>query len=102
MELNRSQIEANKLLNSLGWSKPGDLTLSEIALASNAFVEESIVIKDNEAIITVSSKIDFEPKKKFVLAHEIGHLILHKGISELFSDTDKTLYDWFANGRHGN
>lgn len=25
---------------------------------------------------------------------------MHKGISELFSDTDKTLYDWFANGKH--
>jgi len=77
MALNKSQIEANKLLNSLGWSKPGDLTLSEIAFASNAFVEESIiegsqgriVMKGNEAIITVSSKIEFEPKKKFVLAH---------------------------------
>ncbi|WP_166967348.1 ImmA/IrrE family metallo-endopeptidase [Yeosuana marina] len=108
MALNKPQIEANKLLNNLGWSKPGDLTLNEIAFASNAFVEESIiegsegriVMRGNEAIITVSSKIEFEPKKKFVLSHEIGHLILHKDISELFSDTDKTLYDWFANGKH--
>lgn len=108
MALTKSQIEANKLLDSLGWSKPGDLTLKEIALASNAFVKESdlegsqgrILMNGSDAIITIGSKVKFEPKKKFILAHEIGHLVLHKGVSELFSDTDKTLYEWFAKGRH--
>jgi len=108
MMLNKIQIEANELLKSLGWSRPGDLTLNEIALSLNAFVKESdlkgskgrILLGKREAIITIDSKVKLEANKKFILAHEIGHLVLHKEISELFSDTTKTLNEWFANGPH--
>ena len=107
MALSKAQIAANELLNSLGWSKPGDLSLNEIAFASNAYVKESdlegsdgrILMNDDNAIITIDSKVSFEPRKKFILAHEIGHLTLHKGMSKLFSDTDKTLNEWYANGK---
>lgn len=108
MILNNSQVEANKLLNSLGWAKPGDLTLKEIAYASNAFVKESdlggsqgrILMKGENAIITIDSKVKLESKRNFILAHEIGHLTLHKNITPLFSDTNKTLNEWFAKGKH--
>lgn len=108
MILTNSQKSANDLLSSLGWSKPGDLTLNEIALASNALVKESnlegsegvISINGDEAIITIDSKQNYEPRKRFVLAHEIGHLILHKDISRLFSDTNKTLNEWYTKGKH--
>ena len=108
MALNKSQMAAIELLNSLGWSKPGELSLNEIALASSAYVKESdlegsdgrILMNGDNAIITIDSKVNFEPRKKFILAHEIGHLTLHKGISKLFSDTDKTLNEWYANGKH--
>lgn len=108
MILNKSQLEANKLLNSLGWTKPGDLTLKEIAYASNAFVKKSdlggsqgrILMNGDNAIITIDSKIELESKINFILAHEIGHLILHKNITPLFSDTNKTLSEWFEKGKH--
>ncbi|MEO1032769.1 MAG: ImmA/IrrE family metallo-endopeptidase [Bacteroidota bacterium] len=110
MILTSSQKAANKLLESIGWSKPGDLTLNEIALASNAFVKHAdlrgsqgrILINNNDAIITIDSKIKHESQRNFVLAHEIGHLVLHKDISELFSDTHKTLNEWFSKGKHEN
>jgi len=108
MVLNRAQKAANELLNSLGWSKPGDLSLNEIAFASNAYIEERdlegsegrILMNGDNAIISIDSKVGFESRKKFILAHEIGHLTLHKGLSKLFSDTDKTLNEWYANGKH--
>lgn len=108
MNLNRPQIEANKLLNSLGWLAPGDLTLTEIAYASNADVKESdlkgskgrILMDNNCAIITIDSKIKLKTNRNFILAHEIGHLILHKNITPLFSDTNKTLNQWYAKGKH--
>jgi Zn-dependent peptidase ImmA (M78 family) len=108
MILNKVQIAANELLSSLGWSKPGDLSLYEIAFASNAYVKESdlegsdgrILINGDNAIITIDSKVGFEPRKKFILAHEIGHLTMHKGISKLFSDTDRTLNEWYSKGKH--
>ncbi|WP_298350625.1 ImmA/IrrE family metallo-endopeptidase [uncultured Dokdonia sp.] len=84
------------------------MSLNEIAFASNAYVKESnlegsdgrILMNGNNAIITIDSKVGFESRKKFILAHEIGHLTLHKGLSKLFSDTDKTLNEWYANGKH--
>ncbi len=108
MTLNKAQIAANELLNSLGWSKPGDLNLNEIAFASNAYVKECdlegsegrILMNGDNAIISIDSKVGFESRKKFILAHEIGHLTLHKGLSKLFSDTDKTLNEWYAKGKH--
>lgn len=108
MILNKSQVEANNLLKTLGWSKPGDLTLNEIAYASNAFVKKSdiggsqgrILMKGDDAIITIDSKVKFESKRNFILAHEIGHLTLHKNIAPLFSDTNKTLNEWYAKGKH--
>lgn len=108
MILNKSQIEANQLLDSLGWIKPGDLALKEIAYTLNADVKESdlggssgrILMNENNAIITIDSKVKLESKRNFILAHEIGHLILHKNITPLFSDTNKTLSEWYAKGKH--
>lgn len=108
MALNKAQNAANELLSSLGWSQPGDLSLNEIALALNAFVKESdlkgsdgrIVMNNDNAIITIDSKIMHKQRKRFILAHEIGHLILHRDISKLFSDTDKTLNEWYVKGKH--
>lgn len=108
MILNKSQVEANNLLKALGWSKPGDLTLNEIAFASNAFVKKSdiggsqgrILMKGDNAIITIDSKVKLESKRNFILAHEIGHLTLHKNIAPLFSDTNKTLNEWYVKGKH--
>jgi Zn-dependent peptidase ImmA (M78 family) len=108
MVLSKFQIAANNLLNSLGWSKPGDLSLNEIAFASNAYVKESdlngsqgrILMNGDSAIITLDSKVKKESKRNFILAHEIGHLILHKNLTPLFSDTNKTLSEWYAKGKH--
>lgn len=106
--LNKSQIEANKLLASLGWDKPGDLTLKEIAYTLNADVKETdlggsrgrILMNNDNAVITIDSKVNLESQRNFILAHEIGHLILHRNITPLFSDTNKTLIDWYTKGKH--
>lgn len=35
-----------------------------------------------------------------MIAHEIGHFLLHKAITVLFSDTRQTLSDWHKKGKH--
>ncbi|MEN2400893.1 ImmA/IrrE family metallo-endopeptidase [Flavobacterium sp. MC2016-06] len=108
MKLSKSQKYANELLNSLGWKQPGDLSLEEIVWSSGAYIKYSdmnkcegrILMNKSNAIITISSKIKFQPKINFTIAHEIGHLIMHRGISYLFSDTKQTLQQWLANGTH--
>lgn len=106
--MNKPQKEAHKLLSSVGWSRPGDLTIDEIAWSLGAYVKESplegseghILRKGNTAIITVNERVDYQPKRNFVVAHEIGHFVLHEGVSLLFSETNKTLTEWHQKSAH--
>jgi len=108
MRINKSQNHAIELLNSLGWKQPGDLSIEEIALSSGAYIKYSemnkcegrILMNKNNSIITVNSKIKYQPKINFIIAHEIGHLTMHRDISYLFSDTKQTLQQWLARGSH--
>lgn len=108
MSLNKSQNYAIKLLNSLGWKQPGDLSLEEIVWSSGAYIKYSemnkcegrILMNKNNSIITINSKIKYQPKLNFVIAHEIGHLTMHRDISYLFSDTKQSLQQWLAKGSH--
>ena len=99
---------AKKLHNSLGWTSPDDLTLEEIAFSIGISVrnvpiqgsEGRILIKGNTGLVSINSKITNQGKHNFILAHEIGHFILHKNIVNLFSDTNKTLSEWYSKGSH--
>lgn len=101
-------IKALQLLHELGWSKPGDLSMEYMVFSLNGILkfqplsgsDGRILIKGDNAIITVSSDINYGPKRNWVIAHEIGHFCLHKDVVPLFSDTDKTLSDWFQKGAH--
>jgi len=99
-------IAAHRLLVDTGWTQPGDVSLEDMIFSLGGIVkfrpltgsEGRILIDGNNAIITINSNIDYEPRKNWVIAHEIGHFCLHKNIVPLFSDTDKTLSDWFKKG----
>jgi len=98
--------EAGKLHNYLGWTNPDDFTLDEIATALGIMIREipiegsdgRILIDQDSAIMSINSAISYAPKRNFIVAHEIGHFILHKNISPLFSDTDYTLSEWYQKG----
>jgi Zn-dependent peptidase ImmA (M78 family) len=108
MRLSKSQKFASELLSSLGWKKPGDLSLEEIIWSLGAYLKYStmskcegrILMNKNNAIITINSRIKYQPKLNFTIAHEIGHLIMHRDISYLFSDTKQTLQQWLVRGTH--
>ncbi len=99
---------AEELHNSLGWTTPKDLSVVEIAYTLGLSIrdipikgsEGRILIKDNTGIISINSTIAHEGKRNFIIAHEIGHFILHKDILRLYSDTDKTLSEWHTKGPH--
>ncbi|MES2648113.1 MAG: ImmA/IrrE family metallo-endopeptidase [Bacteroidota bacterium] len=98
---------ARDLLSDVGWDKPGDLTLEEIAGSIGAIIKEEplggsegrILIKGNSAVINLNSSISNVGKRNFVLAHEIGHFLLHKDL-KLFVDNFKTLSEWHVKGIH--
>jgi Zn-dependent peptidase ImmA (M78 family) len=99
---------AKELHELLGWTQPSDYTLEEISNSLGVIIKDipikgsegRILIKENTGIISINSAITYSPKRNFIIAHELGHFILHKNITHLFSDTQKTLADWYKNGLH--
>lgn len=106
--MNNPALRALELLNSLGWTSPEDMTMEEIAWASRLIVKKKemdgsegrIIMNANAAVIAVNSRIDYQPKINYIIAHEIGHACLHRDNFPLFTDTDRTLSDWYAKGDH--
>lgn len=99
---------ARELHYNLGWTQPSDFTLDEIANILGIIVKDvpidgsegRILIKGDSAIISINDSINHFGKRNFILGHEIGHFILHKNASELFSDTNLTLSEWYRKGIH--
>lgn len=98
---------ATALLNSIGWSEPSDLSMEEIAWSCGLIVkfkamegsQGRILMTQDEGIIAINNRIDYQPKINYIIAHEIGHARLHRQLL-LLTDTEKTLSDWYAHGPH--
>lgn len=106
--MNNPAVCALELLNSLGWSTPEDMSMEEIAWSSGLIIknepidgcEGRIVMSADSGVITINSKINYQPKINYIIAHELGHWCLHRNHSILFTDNEKTLADWYAKGEH--
>jgi len=106
--MNNPARSAQKLLHSLGYSEPSDLTIEEIAHACGYMIQYlemdgsdgRIMMTHKEVLISVKGSINYQPKINYILSHEIGHAILHRGIVPVFKDNQKTLSEWYAKGVH--
>ena len=90
---------AKKLLNTLGIDNPSDIEIEDLIIYSNGIVKQiplnncdgRVVMKNGKSIVTLNSNIEFPQKKRFVLAHELGHILLHSNKDATFSDDYNTL-----------
>jgi len=97
----RPIIAAIELRKSIGWISPSDFTLDTVADSLGISIkevpikgsEDRIIINGEYGIISINSAIDYQPSKNFIIAHEIGHFLLHKDLM-ICSDTRKTLSEW--------
>lgn len=104
----KGPITAQKLLNDCGLNEVLEISLENLIFGRNAVVKEEnisgaegrIVFQENNAVITVHSEINIKGKKRFVLAHELGHYEMHKDLLTVHADDHKSLSDWYKNGRH--
>ena len=78
---------AEKVLNELQINSPDDLRyLDEIAWTRGALVrqmplssaEARLTIYRDKAVITISSMVSNPQRKRFSIAHELGHLEIHR------------------------
>jgi Zn-dependent peptidase ImmA (M78 family) len=102
----QSEKIARKLLDELGLNDPVDEDIPTIIKGKEIFYEEVplsnkdglIVTCGNRSIIRINSNIEFEFKKRFAAAHELGHFAMHRSLKPVFSDNDEDLVAWYRGG----
>ncbi len=104
----RGPVTAQRLLENYGLREVLEVSLEDLIFGRGAVVKEEnitgaegrIVFQGNNAAITVDSAINILGKKRFVLAHELGHYEMHKDLLEVHADNQKSLNSWYKNGKH--
>ena len=89
-----AHIQAQDLLANCGLDEITDLPMDLfVAGLDSILVEEElnhcdgkIIFGKNKSVIKINSLIKFTERKRFVAAHEIGHLLMHKNM-QLPDDT---------------
>lgn len=82
--------EARRVIDECGVTSPDDIDVTLIAARYDAFVREQplhgadgiMVRKGKEALISVRDSIPEPGKKRFVIAHELGHVLLHPAVKQ--------------------
>jgi Zn-dependent peptidase ImmA (M78 family) len=92
---------ANRVLNELKILSPDDLQMLEkIVKARHALVvyeslqgseARLLSIPGSQSIITILKKEDYRPRQRFSIAHELGHLELHRNKLNSISCTSKAI-----------
>lgn len=90
---------ASNLLQMCGINDPANLDLKDLISYHDGIVQEvdlkncdgRTVMKNGKAIVSLNAKIEFPQKKRFVLAHELGHILLHREKEAMFSDDYSTI-----------
>jgi len=85
---NNSHLKAQELLADCGLDEITDIPMDLFVAGLDAILIEEelkhcdgkIVFGNSKAVIKVNSQIQFAERKRFVVAHEIGHMILHRNM----------------------
>lgn len=112
MRLTKAASKARSVLDDCGLlDEPLGLSCEDIALARGVTAIQAIkidgsqgriMIDKNDAIISYNKGITHEGKKRFIIAHELGHFELHKDLfnEKIHTDDNKSLSEWFSKGEH--
>jgi Zn-dependent peptidase ImmA (M78 family) len=105
MSKSRGEIVANRVLGECGIVDPTEITLETIVRGRGASLrflslhqaDGRIVFGKRKAIITINDNIEFPGKRRFALAHELGHFEMHRNHFLIHNDNDATL-EYFKDG----
>lgn len=101
MSLSLATLKADAIIQSLQIRYPSEIDIEAISMERGAYVRERnidgadawLVRKSNKAIITINSKIYEKGRKRFAIAHELGHFEIHND-SQLVICSDEDMHDW--------
>jgi len=97
-----SKLKAREIIKTLGISHPTQVEIEDIAWIRGALVKEErlegsegrLVRQKNRGIISVKADIRELGKRRFVIAHELGHFELHKELGPIMVCTDDDMLFW--------
>ena len=87
----RAVLSAKRLVGDYGIRKPIDIDVEAIALDRGLFVRDGplsgawarLIRKGNGGLIRISTAITLEGQRRFCIAHELGHFLLHADLDQL-------------------
>lgn len=99
------KLAALKMFDEIGISDISEISLELLVAGRGAILVEKelsnsegrIVFGRKKSIITINSKIEFEGKRRFVIAHELGHHEMHRNLIPIHRDNAASL-DYFKDG----
>jgi len=102
---NNPCFAAIALRQSIGWNYPSDFSMEEVAGSLGISIKQvpfmgsegRILMSGDSGIISINSNINNQKKNNFIIAHEIGHFILHKDLA-FYVDNQTTLSEWYIKG----
>lgn len=100
--MNKGKLAAIKLREEIGIEDPNEISIEDVVIGRGGIVryqsmgktDGRIVYGKNLSTICINSDIQFEGRKRFAIAHELGHLEMHKG-SPIHEDS--VSLNWFNN-----
>lgn len=101
----KGQLAAVKLMKEIGLTDPNQIPIQVLAAGLGGTIvtkrlmnaDGRIVFSGKRALITINENIEYEGKRRFTVAHEIGHLVMHRDQFLMHQDNDATL-EYFQNG----
>jgi len=96
-------IRAREIISDLYIEEPKHILIEEIATMRGTLVKEApmkgadgrLSSVGSRGIISVRDNIDIIGKKRFVIAHELGHFELHRGQGFNINCTDEEFLSWY-------
>ena len=81
-----AKAAAKKIINYYGITDPAEIDIYAIAIDRNLFIwnkkidgsQGRLICRGEKGVITVDSSIQVEARRRFVVAHELGHFELHR------------------------
>lgn len=103
LDLIHAEQEASKIIEKYGISSPEHIRLKDIAYDLGVDVLEgtlkgaagSLVRIGNNATIRISNDDLYEYRKRFSIAHELGHFVLNHGILIQRICSDEDMMNWY-------
>jgi len=100
--------EGERLWQTYGLSFPDDLVLEDVTYARGVLVTEGhldkmearLIRHAGRGLIRVKAGLPESGRRRFAIAHELGHWELHEGISQLFACTSEDMVSTYKTSAH--